>query len=408
MASTLGNEFVSLEAPPTERRRTAPRHRAVRRHSTLTVVAWITVPRLAVAFVLSAVTERTAAVGTAGPAVHGVASGLLNWDAAHYLALAEHGYASTPDTNFFPLEPLLIHIVGEVMGFPNATIAVAWIAFAFAVWGIVDVATILTSSRRGAIAAALLFAWSPSVFFVTGYADSLLVALTVWSLRFCLQRRWLAAALLAGAASAVTPQGALAGVIVVVGILLAERGAKRVVLAAGYGLVSELGLIGFCLFCWSRFGNPVEFEKAGTTFWHDQITYPLHVTFRDLGFAGLTARSGPLITEVHFIYFLDVAAALVAIAAVVLAVGLCLRDRRWILPTLLLVMGAVLNLSVMDQWAAGEIRFIGCLVGVYLVSAVVFEYLARRSILLVAAVLVPSAALAIFVETLFHMAYWVV
>jgi hypothetical protein len=71
-------------------------------------------------------------------------------------------------------------------------------------------------------------------------------------------------------------------------------------------------------------------------------------------------------------------------------------------------MGAVLNLSVMDQWAAGEIRFIGCLVGVYLVSAVVFEYLARRSILLVAAVLVPSAALAIFVETLFHMAYWVV
>ncbi len=407
MASTLGNEFMPLEAPPRDRRHSAPRHRAVRRRSTVTVVAWITVPRLAVAFVLSAITERTAAVGTAGPAVHGPASGLLNWDAAHYLALAEHGYRSTPDTNFFPLQPLLIHTVGEVMGFPNATIAVAWAAFAFAVWGIFDVATRLTSSRRGAIAAALLFAWSPSVFFVTGYADSLLVALTVWSLRFCLDRRWLVAALLAGAASAVTPQGALAGVIVVVGILLAERGVRRVVWAVGYGLVSELGLIGYCLFCWSRFGSPIEFEKAGSTFWHDQVTYPLHVTIRDLGYAGLSGGSGPLITEGHFIFFLDAAAALVAVGAAVLAVGLCVRDRRWTLPALLLGMGTLLNLSVMDQWADGEIRFVGCLVGVYLVSAVVFEHLARRSLLLVAAVLVPVAALAIYVETLFHMVYWV-
>ncbi len=406
MASTLGHEFLASKAQPRDTS-AGPRHRSVRRRSTLTVVAWIAAPRLAAAFVLSAVTERAAPVGTAGPTVRGPASGFLNWDVAHYLALAEHGYVSYPDTNFFPLDPLLIHPVGLVLGFPNATIAVAWTAFAFAVWGILDVATRLTSSRRGAIAAALLFAWSPSVFFVTGYADSLLVALTVWSLRFSMDRRWLPAALLAGAASGVTPQGGLAGVIVVLGILLAERGVKRVVRAIGYGLVSELGLIGFCLFCWSRFGSPIEFEKAGSTFWHDQITYPLHVTFRDLGYAGLGGGSGPLITEWHFIFFLDAAAALVAIGAAVLAVGLCLRDRRWILPTVLLVMGALLNLSVMDQWADGEIRFIGCLVGVYLVSAVVFEYLARRSLLLVAAVLVPCAALALYVEGLFHMAYWV-
>ncbi len=43
----------------------------------------------------------------------------------------------------------------------------------------------------------------------------------------------------------------------------------------------------------------------------------------------------------------------------------------------------------------------------YLVGAAVFESLARRSLLLAAAVLVPCAALGLYVEGLFHMAYWV-
>ena len=224
MASTLGNEFVSLEAPPGERRGSVPCHGAVRRRSTLVVVAWITAPRLAVAFVLSALTERTAAAGTAGPAVRGVASGLLNWDGAHYLSIAEHGYVAVFDTPFFPLQPLLARPLAELVGYPNAVVAISWIALGFAVWGIFDLAGRLTT-RRGAIAAALLFAWNPvSVFLVAGYAESLFVALTVWSLRFCLERRWVVAAVLAGAASAAEPQGACSGVIVVVGVLLAEPG----------------------------------------------------------------------------------------------------------------------------------------------------------------------------------------
>ena len=119
MASTLGHESVSLEASPKHQRHPAPRHAQVRRRSTLTVVAWVTAPRVAMAFVLSAVTERTAAVGTAGPAVHGVASGLLNWDGAHYLSIAEHGYVTVFDTIFFPLQPLLARPSRSCSGFPT-------------------------------------------------------------------------------------------------------------------------------------------------------------------------------------------------------------------------------------------------------------------------------------------------
>ena len=408
MASTLGNESVSLEAPPKHKRHSAPRHAAVRRRSTLTVVAWVTAPRLAMAFVLSAVTERTAAVGTAGPAVHGVASGLLNWDGAHYLSIAEHGYVTVFDTIFFPLQPLLARPLAALLGFPNAVIAVSWIAFGFAVWGIVDVATRLTT-RRGAIAAALLFAWNPvSVFLVTGYAESLFVALTVWSLRFCLERRWVWAAVLAGAASAVEPQGACAGVVVVVGILLAERGTRRLALAVGCGLIAEAGLIGFSLFCWDRFGKPLEFQTVASDFYGQHLTYPLHAFVEDLRFSGLRGGTSQLFTTSHFIYFVDAASSLVAVGALVLGIRQCLSDRRWILPMAFLVLAAWVSLSTVDAWAASDARFVFTLVTIYLLSAVVFEALARRSMALVAAVLVPCAALAIYLEALFHMVYWVV
>ena len=386
-----------------------PRHAAVRPpRSTLTVVAWVTAPRLAVAFVLSVLTERTAAVGTAGPAVRGVASGLLNWDGAHYLSIAEHGYVTVFDTIFFPLQPLLARPLAELLGFPNAVIAVSWIAFGFAVWGIVDVATRLTT-RRGRDRRGAVVRMEPGVRVPRhGVRRVALRRADIWSLRFCLERRWVWAAVLAGAASAVEPQGACTGVVVVVGILLAERGTRRLTLAVGCGLIAEAGLIGFGLFCWDRFGNPLEFQKVASAFYGQHLTYPLHAFVENLRSSGLRGGTSPLFTTSHFIYFVNAASSLVAVGALVLGVRQCLRDRRWILPMTFLVLAGWLSLGTIDAWAASDARFVFTLVTIYLLSAVVFEALARRSMALVAAVLVPCAALAIYVETLFHMVYWVV
>ncbi|HEY6474336.1 MAG TPA: mannosyltransferase family protein, partial [Acidimicrobiales bacterium] len=250
--------------------------------SNVWVVTWITLSRLGIALLLSALTERAAPVGTAGSAVRGPASGFLNWDGAHYLAIAEHGYRAAFDAPFFPAQPLIAHTLGAALGYPNADIAVSWIAFAFAVWGIVDLASRFTT-RRAAIAAALLFAWNPvSIFLVSGYAESLVIALSVWSLRFCLDRRWLSAALLAGVASAVIPQGAVAGVVVVCGIVLAERGVRRVLSAVCYGVIAEAGLIGYLLYSRAHFGDAFEFEKAASTLWQNHLTYPFHSVFFDV------------------------------------------------------------------------------------------------------------------------------
>ena len=52
---------------------------------------------------------------------------------------------------------------------------------------------------------------------------------------------------------------------------------RRVLLAVGCGIVSELGLIGYLLFSWERFGNLLEFQAAVHQFWHTKVTYPFHI-----------------------------------------------------------------------------------------------------------------------------------
>ncbi|HEY6474718.1 MAG TPA: hypothetical protein VIY26_17615, partial [Acidimicrobiales bacterium] len=82
------------------------------------------------------------------------------------------------------------------------------------------------------------------------------------------------------------------------------------------------------------------------------------------------------------------------------------RDRRWTLPALAFIFGAALSLSVMDAWGEGEARFLTALVTVWLVAAVIFERMLRRRVVWTVAVLALSAAVAIYVEVLFHMVYW--
>ncbi len=409
MAATLDTSLTaadtsSVRAPETQA--SGPAH-AAPRTSNARAIGLIVLPRLLVAFVLSALLERSAAVGTAGPDIRGPAAGLMNWDAGHYLSIAEHGYRSVVDTPFFPGQPLAAHALGVFVGFPNADIAVSWIAFAFAVWGIVDVAGRLTTRRAG-IAAGLLFAWNPaSVFLVAGYAQSLSIALTVWSLRYALDRRWLPAALLAGAASAVIPQSALVGVMVVIGILLAERGIRRVVLAVGYGLVAEWGLIGYLLYSRDRFGNALEFQKAGATFWGNHLTYPLHSLVADL--QSLISGGSVSWATGSFIRTVDFLALLAAVVVLLVIVVLAAKDRRWTLPAVLYILGATVNLCVISTWGdPGEARFMSALVTVWLVAAVFCEWLLRRHVLWLATAVAFSAGLAIYIEAQYHMVYWII
>jgi hypothetical protein len=124
------------------------------------------------------------------------------WDGVHYIAIAQHGYTSGQTTVFFPLYPLLIHVLAWIVG----SDVIAGIAISIVAFGVALVLLHrLTQEELGGRTAditVLLLAFAPLSFFFTAiYTESLFLALAVGAF-YCArhQRFWPAGALAAGAA----------------------------------------------------------------------------------------------------------------------------------------------------------------------------------------------------------------
>jgi len=133
------------------------------------------------------------------------------WDASLYIDIARSGYSTFQLHAFYPVYPLLIKLFSPFFGYTAGSLLVTWLAAVLATWGVIDVTKRFTSLPM-AWWAGLLLVWNPlSIFFISGYPESLLVAAMIWSLDFCLQSRWWLAALFAAVASGVLPQGTASG-----------------------------------------------------------------------------------------------------------------------------------------------------------------------------------------------------
>jgi hypothetical protein len=148
-------------------------------------------------------TDRLGALGNvlAAPAVR--------WDSIHYLGIAQHGYATASSTVFFPLYPLLVRVVGFLLGSDVAAgVAISLAALAVALV-LLHRLTSLELGPRAADATVLLLAFAPlSFFFSAVYTESLFLALSVGSIYAARQRRWKLACALGGLASATRITGA--------------------------------------------------------------------------------------------------------------------------------------------------------------------------------------------------------
>jgi hypothetical protein len=162
-------------------------------------------------------------------------------------------------------------------------------------------------------------------------------------------------------------------------------------------------LIGYSLYSRAHFGDAFEFEKAASGLWNNHLTYPFHSVLFDV--RAMEKYASPL-DAFRVGLPLDAVAPLCAIGVLVVLAVKWARDRRWTLPALAFILGAAINLSVMDAWGEGDARFFTAMVTVWLVAAVIFERMMRRRIGWVVAVLALSAAVAVYVEVCFHMVYW--
>jgi hypothetical protein len=174
------------------------------------------------------------------------------WDAGWFVGIASHGYdGPTPShTAFFPLYPLSMRVVGEVVGsFQWAGVVVSLAAFFVGLY-FVHRLTELECGRAAAERAVLLLALFPMAFYFSAiYSESLFLALSAGCLYFARTERWPAAAGCAALAGATRSAGLLLAVPLVIMLLRAPRTGRwqlrnlGVVLAAPAGTLAYLAYI---------------------------------------------------------------------------------------------------------------------------------------------------------------------
>jgi len=119
------------------------------------------------------------------------------FDTLWYIHIANNGYDTVRAAVFYPLYPALIRIFSFFTHWDLlSTLLIANIATFFFFWGALRLFE-LHMSPRTAFRALLLWALFPNGFvFFSGYPDSLLLALTLWSIYFAFKRAWAMAGLL--------------------------------------------------------------------------------------------------------------------------------------------------------------------------------------------------------------------
>lgn len=203
------------------------------------------------------------------------------WDGWWYVGIARRGYwFFQPDKQspvaFFPAYPMGMRYLGQVIGGPLVagfaiTVASgAGVAVLFHRW---CVAKLGPAKARLAVLLLLLY---PFAFYLMGavYADALFLVAALAAFLALEHDRPLLAGLAAMVATATRPVGM--AVILGLWILYLERqgvfgpkGARRRPRPIDAGLlIAPMGMVAFCLFLWSRFGEPFAFfEVAGAPGW---------------------------------------------------------------------------------------------------------------------------------------------
>ncbi|HET8851160.1 MAG TPA: mannosyltransferase family protein, partial [Ktedonobacteraceae bacterium] len=202
------------------------------------------------------------------------------WDAANYVRIAQFGYQRVYDTAFLPLFPLLISAIAHLLG-SWSYLLVGMILSNAALLGSLFVIYQLAVEVQGEQVAQrtliYLCIFPTAFFFFAAYNESLFLLLTSGAFLAMRRQRWWLAGILGMLAATTRPAGLFLDV-----IYLWELWASRESVAAARQriwlrllpiLLIPLGLIGYCVYCWMTFGNPVAFVTV-QSHWARQLAWP--------------------------------------------------------------------------------------------------------------------------------------
>jgi mannosyltransferase PIG-V len=363
------------------------------------------------------------------------------WDSAYYLGIAQHGYPlhATQHTAFFPGYPVLVAVAHGVtlgaLSFLQSAMVVSWLAFSAASILLYRLLTKLYGQRIGLIAT-VLFCWFPaSLFYLSPYSEALF-ALEIVAVLFLIERRrFLAASIVAAAASATSPESVALTIALVVAVLLAKKGVLR---ALVYGAISGTGLLAYGIFLWVRFGNPFEFISV-QKFWMRSEHWPFVGLYRNvLALRHFLSGPGtpfggavPTNTNIRWMWLLDDASLVLAAVLFVAMVWMWrYRARSAGVPELsvepvtssegapipvsflivsfvIVLLAACTTISpyALPTYASseGEARFVSIVMPLYLSGAL----LVRRHVALICFAVGGCISLALLFQGMYNLGYWV-
>jgi hypothetical protein len=143
-----------------------------------------------------------------GPHISLIFNTFAQWDSGWFIRIADHGYDVKQSSAFFPLYPLVVRAVAEVI---RSTV-IAGVIVSLAAAGVAAIAIFRIAKRFVSEAVAgdsvLFLALFPLAFVFTAvYSDALFLALAAWSFLAALRRQVFLASLLGGLAVLTRPMG---------------------------------------------------------------------------------------------------------------------------------------------------------------------------------------------------------
>ena len=266
-------------------------------------------------------------------AVGRLLDGWASYDAGWYLDIAQHGYVHFRSEAFFPLYPLLVHLLGSSgMGYTPAGIVVSLACFVAAAMLLYRLTADVLGARAALWTVVFLSIAPTSFFFQAIYTESLFLLVSVALFFFAQRRQWLLAGLMGLLATLTRSTGVVLAVPLALFYLQSVDWQWRRIRA---GILSVLlvpcGLAVYMAYLWSARGNPLLFAGAQHS-WGRYFALPYVTVWNGLrdgyrgggyvvahdGFSHLSVRlwqNNAGVADLINLVALAIAAALIALAS---------------------------------------------------------------------------------------------
>lgn len=201
---------------------------------------------------------------------HDFLKNLANWDGGHYLGIAKNGYNPNQFV-FFPLYPLLINLLSRITGnFLTSALIISFVSIFLAGNLMYRLISQDLGKEKALKSLMALLIFPLSFHFLTVYAESLFLLLSVATFFFARNQKYFLATICAGLASATR----LAGIATVLSLILPIYITQGINKKNWVVILSPFGLIAYCFYLYSVTGDPFYFIKAESAFWHGGLVLP--------------------------------------------------------------------------------------------------------------------------------------